>query len=284
MCFRPFSALAFSALLLALAACSDSNSSDQQANNRPIARALGKTLYASDLEGIGRGMSSEDSALQVKLYAEKWVEDQLMYDAAAKNVEETPRIKRLVEDYRASLLLGDYEQMLLRDELDTSVTSTEISEYYRKNQEQYIRGTDWLRCHFVRISRSAPQAEQLRSLFKDNSSKNVEQIRSLCQAANATFQLEENDFAPPALVINRLPKDVVLERYLDGTVLDRSDDNYIYLLRVFEFRDRNQPAPLAQVQDEIRKIIIHLRSQEILRRLRRTIYQNAKTDGLIEIF
>ncbi len=277
-----FSFLVFAALSCLFAACGGENS--EKKAERPIARALGKTLYASDLEGIGRGMSAEDSSLQAKLYAEKWVEDQLMYDAAAKNVEESPRIKRLVEDYRASLILSDYEQMLLRDELDTVVSSSEIAEYYRQNSEQYIRGTDWMRCHFIRIKRDAAEAEELRKLFKDNSSQNIDKIRQLCQAASATFQLEEKDWIQPALVIGRLPKDAVIERHIDGSVLDRSDEQYIYLLRIFEFRDRNQPAPMQQVQAEIRKIIIHLRGQQILSKLRRSIYQNAKTDGLIEVF
>lgn len=251
---------------------------------KPVARVNDKILYVSDLEGIGRGLSADDSSRQASQYIDKWIEDQLLYDAAEKNIGETPRISRLVADYRASLILSEYEASLLKEQLDTVVTPQEIADYYTKNKEQYQRGEDWLRCHFVRIGRESADADQLRSLFKDDSRRNLQKIGTIGQNNKATFLLDDARWVKLLNVASRLPAGMDINRYLDGTVLDRSDDSYIYLLKVFEFRSKDDAAPLQEVQAEIRQVVVYMREQAILRKLRQDIYKNAKADKAFEVF
>jgi hypothetical protein len=267
-------------LLLAFYSCGGGEAKKE----RPIARVNSKILYASDLEGIGRGLSAEDSSRQASQYIDKWIEDQLLYDAAEQNIGEKPRITRLVADYRASLILSEYEASLLKEQLDTVVTPQEIADYYTKNKEQYQRGEDWLRCHFIRINRQSADANQLRSLFKDDSRRNVQKIGTIGQNNKATFLLDDTRWVKLLNVSSRLPTDINIDRYLDGTILDRSDDTYIYLLKVFEFRSKNDAAPLQEVQQEIRQVVVYMREQTILRNLRQEIYKNAKADKAFEVF
>jgi hypothetical protein len=259
-------------------------SSSENSKDRQLARVNKKILFASDLEGIGRGLSAADSSAQATQYIDKWIEDQLLYDAAEKNIGETPRISRLVADYRASLILSEYEASLLVEQLDTFVAPEEIAAYYTKNKEQYQRGEDWVRCHFVRMPRTATEVEQLRNLFKDDSQKNKMTIGNLAQKAKATYQLEEARWVKLINVSSRLPEAVDINRYLDGTTLDRTDDAFLYLLKIFEFRDKTDATPLQEVQAEIKQVIIFLRKQTILRTLRQEIYKNAKEGGSFEVF
>lgn len=267
-------------LLLAFYSCGGGEAKKE----RPIARVNSKILYASDLEGIGRGLSAEDSSRQASQYIDKWIEDQLLYDAAEQNIGEKPRITRLVADYRASLILSEYEASLLKEQLDTVVTPQEIADYYTKNKEQYQRGEDWLRCHFIRINRQSADANQLRSLFKDDSRRNVQKIGTIGQNNKATFLLDDTRWVKLLNVSSRLPTDINIDRYLDGTILDRSDDTYIYLLKVFFFISKNDAAPLQEVQQEIRQVVVYMREQTILRNLRQEIYKNAKADKAFEVF
>ena len=258
----------------------------ERKNEKILARVYEKNLYESELKemNIGLGLSPEDSTLQAQLYINKWVQDQLLYDAAADNIEESPRIKRLVEEYKASLILNEYEQQLLSEHLDTLVTIDEISNYYLENKEQYQRGEDWVRCHFIRISRNVESLDKLRAWFKEDSQKHIDSISMLCAQWNATFQLEDSRWVKLINVTSRLPKDIEMKKHLSGTVLDRTDDDYLYLLKIFEFRDKTDATPMQEVQQEIRRIIIYNREKEILHSLRDDIYKNAKSTGAFEIF
>lgn len=253
-------------------------------NDRRLARVHERYLYASDLDGIGRGLNEADSSAQAAAYIDKWIEDQLLYDAAEKNVEATPRIERLVADYRASLILAEYEAALLKEQLDTVVTPDEIAQYYTKNKEQYQRGEDWLRCHFMRINRESADAETLRRYFKEDSRSRAQEIGTIGQKNKATFQLDDARWVQLVNISSRLPADLDIARYLDGTVLDRTDGQYLYLLKVFEYRDKNDAAPLQEVQAEIRQIIVYMREQAIRRQLRQDIYNNAKSGGFFELY
>jgi hypothetical protein len=273
--------ISVSFIFLLLSACGGSS---ENSKDRQLARVNKKILFASDLQGIGQGLSAADSSAQAAQYIDKWIEDQLLYDAAEKNIGETPRISRLVADYRASLILSEYEASLLAEQLDTFVSTEEIAAYYSKNKEQYQRGEDWVRCHFVRMPRTAAETEQVRNLFKDDSQKNKLNIGNLAQKSKATYQLDETHWVKLINVSSRLPEDADINRYLDGTTLDRTDESFLYLLKVFEFRDKTDATPLQEVQAEIKQVLIFLRKQSILRNLRQEIYKNAKEGGSFEVF
>lgn len=277
--------VAFFAPLIAISAfCVASCGGSDSRPDKPLARVGDAYLNMSDLEDFGKGLSAEDSAYQVKIYIDKWIQDQIMYGIAAKNVSETPRMRRLVEDYRASLLLAAYEEDLIKAELDTFVSNQQIAEYYEQNQEQYQLGEDWVRCHFVRVRRDVQGAEQLREWFKSDSKANFDNIAKFCTANKTTHVLEENVWIKLSKVTAKLPEDAFSDRYLDGAILDKTDDEFIYLLRVFEYRDRSEPAPLQEVQHDIKNIILYQRRQTILQGIRQKAFENAKTNSNFEIY
>lgn len=271
--------------LCAFFACKKGNL--EQKDAKVLARVYDIHLYDTELKemGIGKGLSAEDSAMQAQLYINKWVQDQLLYDAAAQNIEVTPRIERLVEEYKASLILSEYETSLLQEHLDTLVTIDEISTYYLENKEQYQRGEDWVRCHFIRIGRNNDNLDKLRAWFKEDSRKYIDSISMICSEAGATFQLEENRWVKLINVTSRLPQDTEMKKYTNGNnILDRTDDEYLYLLKIFEYRDKTDATPMQEVQQEIRHILIYNREKEILSNLREQIYKNAKTSNAFEIY
>ena len=78
------------------------------------------------------------------------------------------------------------------------------------------------------------------------------------------------------------------EKELDASKLtldrsyDRTDEEFLYLFRVFELRERDSPIPITQVKDEIAKIILQQRSNEILQKIRKEASDKAKTGKVLE--
>jgi hypothetical protein len=270
------------AFIFILSACTKTAKTDEKA----IAKVKDSYLYRSDIDGLGSGLSPEDSATQVSLYIEKWAVDQIMLEMAKSKVSkaENDKIDKLVDSYRNSLLIAAFEEQSLKKELDTLVTAQQINDYYKANQEQYISGNEWMRCHFIKVKRTMPELDKLRSWFKSDDKNDFEKLKQYCLSKQGiNFVLDKLQWINLEKIAEMLP-----EKELDASKLtldrsyDRTDDEFLYLFRVFELRERDSPIPITQVKDEIAKIIIQQRSNEILQKIRKVASDKAKTEKVFE--
>ncbi|WP_245538666.1 hypothetical protein [Saprospira grandis] len=270
-----------------LQACN--NGPEAPTEENPLARVYDNYLYASALDGIGKGLSPKDSAQQAELYIDKWIMDQMLLGVAQKQLpnKEAQRINRLAESYKASLTIAYFEQELINRELDTLVTPVQLAQYYNANKEQYIAGESWLRCHFIRVPRKLEGVDKLRNWFKSDKKSDEEKVKQFCLSneSQMVFALEKDRWVKYKRVADRLPDNRLPSSYLEkGRVFDRSDSKYVYLCKVFEYKDKNEPAPLAEVQDEISRIILHQRRQLILDQVRKEARAKAKEGNVFERF
>lgn len=255
---------------------------------KAIARVNDNYLYYSDIEGIGSGLSSEDSARQLALYIDKWAADQMMLDLAKKNLKAnaSKNIERLINTYKNSLIISAYEEVLIQKEMDTVVSQSQISVYFKENQDQYISGHDWIRCHFIRVRRNMPDLDNLRNWFKSGEKNDFEKVKQYCLSKEGiNFVLDSEQWVNLEKIAENLPEGSVdASKLQTDRTYDRTDNEYLYLLRVFELRDRNSPLPLAQVKGEIVKIILQQRRSEILQKLRNSASEKVKSGKVFEKF
>lgn len=253
---------------------------------KPIARAGDFYLYPSDVEGIGSGMKNpEDSLYQLKIYVEQWVNDKLMLRIAQNNIKISKKMERMVEDYRADLIMTEYEKQLVRDQLDKEVTPGQLAEYYGNNKEQYISGISYIQCYFIKADRSLEGVEQLRQQFRSGKEVDFEKVKLFCAKHKTIHILNKDRWTKYDKIVRELPKGAINDRHRNGvSVLDRMDDNYVYLMRVFGYRDKNDAAPLPKVKDQITNIILHLRHKETLNSIRRQVFEEGKENSRFEIY
>jgi hypothetical protein len=261
------------------------NSNVKPAQGKPLARVYDNYFYYSDADGIGLGLKPEDSIRQLQIYLDKWIVDQLVLGVAKQNISgaDQNKIDRLVEAYKNSLILNSYEEKLINRELDTVITPEQLADYYTQNKDQYVTGQNWVRCHFIKAKRTISEVENIRAWFKSGTEADFEKLKQFClNKSEINFALEKEKWIPLEKILNEIPGDFD-EGYLNiNRILDRTDDQYLYLFRIFEFRDKDAPAPLAQIQDEITRIIMQQRRSEILKNLRNTAFEKAKRGKVFE--
>lgn len=271
--------------LLFLGSCGGEGSEGEDANEKPLAKAAGHYLYPSMIVGIGAGMTEKDSLYQLKVYTEQWIRDQLMLDVANNNVTMTTQIEQMVQAYEATLIMNEYEEALINQRLDTEVTPQELANYYSNNKEQYQAGISWVRCHFVKVKRGTPELQQLKKWFKSDAGVDFERVKLFCAKNKTVHILNEDLWIEYDKLVKEFPKDAIGNRHREKqAILDRMDENYQYLLQIFEYRDKEDAAPLPQVQDEIKRIVLHQRRNKILQDLRKEVYERAKKEGTFEIY
>lgn len=266
-------------------ACTNQTVVEEEA--KPLAQVGQRFLYEKEVLGlgIGRGMSAEDSINQLKLHINMWIRDELMLNVAEENIEISDDVEKMVRDYKATLIMNQYEEVLISQRLDTEVTAQQLAQYYGQHKEQYVSGISWVRCHFVKVKRTAEDIKKLKKWFKSEEGVDFENVRMFCAQNNTVHILNEDLWIEYDKLAAELPENAISSRHRERqSVLDRMDDNYQYLLQIFEYRDKDDATPLPQVQEEIRRIIIHQRRNQILQDIRKEVFEQAKKEGTFQIF
>lgn len=250
----------------------------------PLAVVGTEYLYPSDVSGIGTGMPEKDSLYQLKVYTEQWVRNQLMLQVARNNVASNEQIQRMVKEYESTLIMNTYEEALINERLDIEVTPQQLADYYGENKEQYQAGINWVRCHFVKVKRDADEIQNLKKWFKSNDGVDFERVKMFCAKNKTVHILNEDIWIEYDKLASELPENSIDARHKSGqAILDLMTETHQYLLRIFEYRDKTDAAPLQQVQDEIRRIILHQRRNKIVEDIRKEVYEKAKEEGGFEI-
>ena len=272
-------------LALSLAACGAGSKNQAQT---PLARYGKHYLYAEDLGELGRYEQTEDSLFYLELYIQKWLEDRLIEEQAQAEIRSDENMEKLVEQYRKSLLVAAYEQKILSELVDSIISPEDVFAYYEANKEQYQAGMDWIRCYFLKIPTDLDGLDEMRGLFgQEDSEEAFLRIKDFCakNKDKVTYILDENTWIRLDRVVAQLPKNTFSQRNLRvGATLDKKEGEYVYLFRILELRGREDAAPLQQVQQSIRNILLHQKRQQALRTWRQERFETAKKAGHFEVF
>ena len=149
-------------------------------SDRPLARVHEKYLYESDVVGlIKQGTSAEDSLNLVQGYIQGWVKQNLIIHLAELNLpDEKKNMQKQLEDYRNDLLIFAYEKELVRQKLDTSVSTKEIEQYYKENQGDFQLKDYIVRVMYVKLEKDPPQLENARKWLRSEERRVGKECRS----------------------------------------------------------------------------------------------------------
>ena len=101
----------------------------------PVAEVNGIFLYEEDvLRSLPLNLPREDSARYADDFIRNWVEETLLYQQAEHNVKTGERIEQMVQAYRKSLIIQDYQQQLIAQYLSEELTEEEMLRFYDGNK------------------------------------------------------------------------------------------------------------------------------------------------------
>ena len=135
--------------------------------DKVLAEVGGEKLYVHDLSSIFTpDMAPEDSVKILGSYVDRWVKMQLKIQEAERMFESSQQdIDRMVEEYRNSLLTHKVDQYYVDKLIDTLFTDSQIGEYYRKNQADFVLDKTLLKARVVRLPRSYGPKNKIKELM-----------------------------------------------------------------------------------------------------------------------
>ncbi|MCA1756462.1 MAG: hypothetical protein LC649_03280 [Bacteroidales bacterium] len=272
-------------IMVIMAACADMNSSN---NRTVVARAGDRNLYLDQLPDLpGNALPEEDSISIVRNYIDRWIKRELLLNKAEANLspEYQAEIDFKLEETRANLMIYQYEQQMMLQKMDTTVTMDEITSYYDKYNETLNLSSDIVRALFIKVPVEAPNSNKLIQWLKNGSQSDMQEVEAYCYQ----FADKYDDFGEGWIDLNflmrELPENVSRISLLrNNTVMESSDDHFRYIVQVREHRLRGTRSPLGYTQEDIRNIIINNRKIEFLQELEKGVYNEALRENRFKIF
>lgn len=258
-------------------------------DNSKVVASVGQVeLRSSALEKIYSGvLSAEDSVKVRQAFINNWVRTEVKRQEAERALqdERAEDVDRMVEEYRTKLLTFKYENDYIDAHLDTTITESQISEYYNKNSDNFRLSGPLVKAYVVRIPTGLRQSKRLEDMFRSEKASLMEDFINICQKNDyrvSDFSHEWTDFAA---VLQHLPfPQKNFDEFLKKQKFyDVSDDEWRYMMRIDDYMLSGTLSPKDRESAVITKILHNLRRGELLRALEDSLYTVAQREQIIKI-
>jgi SLT domain-containing protein len=271
--------------LLLLSGWCCANKQKDASNGRILAEVYDKTLRISDLHDIiPTGTSPEDSALIVSAFVQRWAREQLLMYEAERNIPKDLDIDELVRNYRASLVRYNYEEKLIAQKLDSTISDAETRAFYEENKDQFQLEATILKCLLLKISTQAPQTE-INKLWNSRAAADREKLKKLAGDWKGHLLSDPEKWYKLEEVAAFLPKGTLTTDNAgsrrEGTL---NEGGFRYYYRVLEVRQGQTTAPYDFVREQASKVILHRRKQQILDQWQKDVFDTELRRENVKIF
>ena len=270
-------------LLLFVVSCNFGNRPDEE----PIARVYDRYLYPSDLSDIIPVTSSvADSTKIADMFIKNWTHENVLLEQAELNLtEDQLNFEENLNKYKNSLIIYAYEQALVNEKLDTSVSILAMANFYERNRENFLIKKPAYKLKYVKVSREEEEIDQLKKWIRSGKEEDLDDLQLYCETNGIKYYLNDSVWVTAETIHNEIPPQNEMNFFKDpGTGLfELEDDEFVYLIFVNSVLKQGEQAPLELVKSELRSLILNRRKRELLKKMRQDIYNEALRKNNIEI-
>lgn len=255
-----------------------------------LARVNDDYLYASDIHGLVlENTSAQDSLVLLKNYINNWVRTQLMVNQAERNVAvQQLNLDQMLDDYRNSLIIYNYETELIRQQLDTVVSESEIENYYNEHQNDFELKENIARVIYVIYSNDIKKKDEkeIQTLFAQPDTVIMERLEKETGSLTQSYSVDTVKWYSFTDLQEIIPIETYnQELFLKGhRMVELADDEYTYLLKFVNYKIQDDISPLDFERNDIRDIIINKRKMMFIQKVRIDIFNQALKNNDFEIY
>jgi hypothetical protein len=242
-------------------------------------------LFKEDLKNVlPRNISKEDSLIIVKSFIQDWAVKKLLLKGAANNntSQSLRNINKLVQDYKESLLINNYKEELIKQQLDTVIFNDEIEKYYVVNKENFKLNEVLVKSKYLYFNYTINDQKEIVKLFKSDKIDDAEELERQ-QLSFRIYQLNDSIWTELDKVLLKLPfsKENLLKK---SKFIQKQDSLGLYLVAIKDVLNRNDIAPLSYIKSTIKEMILHKRKIELIREIEKIIVKDATKNNNFKIY
>ena len=253
----------------------------------PILEVEGKFLYLDQLEGIVPANSSTvDSVHLVDTYIRKWATDVLLYETAKRNVIDKTEIDKLLDDYRKSLIIHQYQQNILSQRLPKNPSDDEVFIFYQDFSEQFILNEILVKGMFLVLPVGAPKIEQVKKWVQRADTESLEEIEKYSLQHGLSYDYFVEDWLPLNEILKKSTAQFNASNnsWQEGKIYETSDTLRHYMLSIDSIKRVGDIEPFERVKDKIAYLIMNQQKSEFIRNFENELYHDAVQNGTISFF
>lgn len=239
------------------------------------------SLFVSDLPQLSNELvSKEDSTVLVNGFVENWLRKTAIVLEAESTLSSSFDIEQLVDNYRVSLLINNYQQKYVSEKLDTSVVSTDLQMEYDRSGDNFLLDKPIFE---VRIAKVAAKKRGLEGFYKAWKAGTESKISEYC--GKQAEYCSTLDWRTMDQIHELLPSKQFSEQKIKSNkTVQAYADGYEYFVKIEDKKDKGDKPPLSYIADKLAEVVIHRRKKALLSKLESDLYDRAMAANKIKVF
>ncbi len=268
----------FSLLAILLLFLSTGCNRPEEDNKDIVVRIGDELLTKSDLNTLllENRITSKDSAILIKNFVKNWIVNQILSQKAEKNLNDIDlnKIENMVDDYRTTLFVQQYKQRYINQKLNTDVSDQDLIAFYQTFNFDFHLKTTIVKAFMITMPATTNKYYKIRNLLNHNLDKNYPEIEKI----STKNQFNINNFNQLWINFEPLKNEFnINDNNLKTKDLFSKKDSAaatVSLLKIIDFKLSGDTIPLQLVKDDLKKIILHKRKQNIIYKLEHNAYED----------
>lgn len=273
--------------MLALLTMTSCKHEVEHGGKTPLVQVGDNFLYLEEVtQVLPYGISGNDSVAMVAEFVRKWVEEQILYEKAEHNVKGDERIERMVADYRRTLVLNNYEHMLLQQKMPEELSEEELQKYYNDNKQLFILEEPVVKGVFIKAPLTSPGLKDLKRWYKDNSDESLEQLEAYAFRNAVIYDYFYEHWVPLSYLEGKIFVDLaaLANDFAAQRDIEVKDEEYCYLLHIEDYVMKGQAKPYDLARHEIIDLLANSRKVEFMDRVKRDLYNQSVEKNRIKYY
>ncbi len=232
-------------------------------------------------------VATEDSAFFVERYMNLWIRKQLMiYHAEINLSSDLLDYEKQIKEYRSSLLIYAYQQELINQNFDTTISEQSVTDYYNQYKDEFKLVKNIFKGRYIVVDKLAPKLKDLSKWYKSDKEASIEALTDYCQQFAKEYYLADSSWQYFSTINEKLPELITEEKYFlehtKGVWLE--DEQYRYYIYIKDYQIKGSISPLVLEREKIRNVLLNKNKIQYLKQLEDELYQNGLALKKIKIY
>ena len=228
-----------------------------------------------------------DSATFVNKEINRWIKNQVILDKAKLYIDENDKELQLkVKRYKELLIINKYQTDLINNEFDTTILKSDVEEYYKNHQEDFILHKNIVKARFVKVNNETLNLKKIENLVITKDDFEMKELSKFCEMyaensfLNDSVWMYFSDFDQKIIISEKERKKIFSKK---NKLYSFTDDNFISLFFIKDYQIKGEESPLPFVFSNIREILRNKNKQKFLNEIENKLYNEALSSEHIKI-
>ena len=258
-----------------------------ESNEKKLARFKDVYLNESDvLNEIPITLNQKDSAIFADNYIHNWLVNQMIMDKSEEMIPlDVIKVEKKINKYKLSLISYEFEQFYINKRLDTSISKSQIRNYYENHLDDFVLNDYVVKCMYLQVPKKSKFLREIKKNYFLKNEDMIDEIMKIGQNEEVSLYYNPEEWVFFDDLMKKIP---ILEKYSEIEFIKKKKkvilefNNYIYFINVFDYIIKNGTSPLSFEENKIKSIILNQRAKTLRKKLRQDLYNDGIKNNLIE--